>query len=64
MNQFFDAGTLKHLDAWLDAQVDGDDHRALVREQMLAFAADDAEYWSCQSWTNLFDRAKCSYRQA
>ncbi len=56
----FDAGTLKHLDAWLDEQFGGDTYRLQIRCTMLTFAADDVEYWSCQSWWNLFDHAKCN----
>jgi hypothetical protein len=55
----FDAWTLRHLDAWLDSFVNGDTAREKVRERMLAFAADDPEYWSAQGWPNLYDRAKC-----
>jgi hypothetical protein len=55
MAEFFDAQTLRHLDAWLDAQMNGDTYRAKVRAAMLAFAKDDPEYWSTQSWWRLFD---------
>jgi len=56
---FFDAAMLKHLDAWLYTAVDGDDCREEVRTAMLTYAAGDPEYWSAQSWPNLFDHAHC-----
>lgn len=56
----FDSYTIKHLDAWLEHQVNGDSCRAEVRASMLKLAEDDAEYWSSQGWWNLFDRANCS----
>lgn len=59
MDEFFDRATLKHLDTWLDNEMHGDEYRAKVRAQMLAEAADDPEYWSSQSWWNLFDRSGC-----
>ena len=58
MAQYFDPWTLRHLDQWLDRYVDGDDCRAEVKAAMLAYAADDSEYWPAQGWTNLFDRAR------
>lgn len=54
-----DAATLKHLDAWLADQFNGDQYRAQVRETMLSYAQDDIEYWSAQSWWKLFDHANC-----
>lgn len=58
-SQFWDAWTLRHLDAWLDNQVHGDTCRAEVREAMLNLAADDPEWWSNNSYTLLYDNAKC-----
>lgn len=58
MATYFDRATLKHLDTWLYTYVDGDDCREAVKTAMLAYAADDPEYWSAQSWPNLFDRCK------
>jgi hypothetical protein len=55
MSFYFDHWTLKHLDAWLEHAVDGDDCRADVRAAMLAYAESDPEYWAGQSWPNLFD---------
>lgn len=54
-----DRYTVRHLDAWLDEQISGDNLRAAVRASMLAFIADDPEYWGAQSWWNVFDHAKC-----
>jgi hypothetical protein len=54
-----DAYTLRHLDAWLDRQVDGDACRAEVRGAMLELVETDPEYWGAQSWWNVFDRARC-----
>ena len=54
-----DPYTMKHLAAWLDSYVDGDDCREAVKAAMLEVYDDDPEYWSSQSWPNLFDRAKC-----
>jgi len=54
-----DAYTMRHLEAWLDSQVNGDSCRDECRTAMLAIYDDDPEYWSGQSWPNLFDRAKC-----
>lgn len=57
MAHFFDYATLRDLDKWLDAQMSGDTYRAKVRAKMLAFAENDPEYWSAQSWWGLFDRS-------
>lgn len=54
-----DSYTIKHLDHWLEEQINGDSHRAAIRATMLAFIADDPEYWGCQSWWLVYDRAKC-----
>ena len=54
-----DRYTVRHLDAWLDEQIGGDVLRAAVREAMLAFIADDQEYWGSQSWWLVYDRARC-----
>ncbi len=54
-----DAYTMKHLEAWLNAEVNGDSCRDEVRASMLNVYDDDPEYWMSQSWWNLFDRAKC-----
>jgi hypothetical protein len=59
MAQEIDAYTIKHLDQWLDAQIDGDTMRVKVREKMLSFIASDPEYWGSQSWWNVWDRAGC-----
>ena len=59
MKTYFDSWTLKHLDAWLDQQFNGDTYRATIRAYMLKEAEKDPEYWSGQSWWNLFDRARC-----
>ena len=56
---YFDGATLRHLDRWLERDIDGEDCRDAVKIAMLAYAADDPEYWSAQSWPNLFDHAKC-----
>ena len=53
-----DAYTMRHLEAWLDNQVNGDTCRDEVRVAMLAMFDDDPEYWGSQEWSNLFDRAK------
>lgn len=57
-NTFWDAWTMRHLNAWLENNVHGDTCRDEVREAMLNLAADDAEWWSNNSYTLLFDRAK------
>lgn len=54
-----DPYTIRHLDAWLDRQISGDARREVIRATMLAFIADDPEYWGAQSWWNVFDHAKC-----
>jgi TPP-dependent indolepyruvate ferredoxin oxidoreductase alpha subunit len=54
-----DSYTVKHLNAWLDAEIHGDANRDKVRSAMLAIIADDPEYWSSQSWWNVYDRGKC-----
>ena len=54
-----DRYTVRHLDTWLDEQIGGDVLRAAVREAMLAFIADDQEYWGSQSWWLVYDRARC-----
>ena len=54
-----DRYTRKHLDCWLDSQINGDSRRDTVRAAMLAFIADDPEYWGSQSWWLVYDRAKC-----
>jgi hypothetical protein len=54
-----DRYTTKHLDAWLAEQINGDTLRTKVREAMLAFIADDPEYWGGQSWWLIYDRARC-----
>ena len=54
-----DRYTRKHLDCWLDDQINGDSRRDAVRAAMLAFIADDPEYWGSQSWWLVYDRAKC-----
>ena len=54
-----DPYTRKHLDRWLDDQINGDGRRDAVRAAMLAFIADDPEYWGSQSWWLVYDRAKC-----
>ena len=54
-----DTYTRKHLDCWLDSQINGDSRRDTVRAAMLAFIADDPEYWGSQSWWLVYDRAKC-----
>lgn len=59
MDTFFDAWTLKHLDAWLDKEVYGDTCRAETRAAMLKQAEIDAEWYSNQSWWKLYDDAKC-----
>jgi len=59
MDRYFDAWTLRHLDAWLYDHVHGETVRAAVRARMLTLAADDPEYWSGQGWPNLYDRADC-----
>ncbi len=58
MNQI-DTYTLRHLDAWLDAQIQGDTARKQVREHMISFISDDPEYWGSQSWWLVYDRAQC-----
>jgi hypothetical protein len=55
-----DPYTIKHLDAWLEKEINGDAKRAAVREAMLAFIADDPEYWGSQAWWLVFDRAQCN----
>ena len=54
-----DRYTIRHLDAWLDEQIHRDTLRASVRAAMLAFIADDPEYWGSQSWWLVYDRAEC-----
>jgi hypothetical protein len=54
-----DRYTIRHLDAWLDNAIAGDTRREHVRARMLAFIADDEEYWASQSWWNVYDHAKC-----
>jgi len=53
-----DAFTMRHLDTWLDANINGDTCRAEVKGAMLTIYDDDPEYWSGQAWSNLYDRAK------
>jgi hypothetical protein len=57
--QYWDAWTMRHFNAWLENYVNGDTCREEVREAMLTLAATDPEWWSCNSYTLLFDRAKC-----
>lgn len=54
-----DCYTIRHLDAWLEEQINGDTRRALVRKRMLEFIADDPEYWGSQSWWFVYDRSQC-----
>lgn len=54
-----DRYTARHLDNWLDHQISGDTLRAHIRDAMIAFIAQDEEYWGSQSWWNVFDQAKC-----
>ena len=54
-----DAYTMRHLDAWLDSEVNGDTCREEVRTAMLSLYDDDPEYWDSQSWWNLFYRTQC-----
>ncbi len=58
-NHFFDRSTLAHLQAWLDEQIHGDSLREMVKVRMLNFSMEDPEYWSGQSYWNLYDHAKC-----
>ena len=58
MSAQVDPYTLRHLDAWLDQQIEGDACRAEVRAAMLALVEQDPEYWGAQSWWNVFDRVK------
>ena len=51
-----DSFTMRHLAAWLDAQVNGDTCREEVKAAMLDLYDDDPEYWMSQSWWNLFYR--------
>jgi hypothetical protein len=51
-----DPYVLKHLDAWLDREIDGDTCRSEVRAAMLGLVEQDPEYWGSQSWWNVFDR--------
>ena len=54
-----DPYVVKHLNCWLDDQINGDTRRERVRNTMLAFIAEDPEYWGSQSWWLVYDRAKC-----
>jgi hypothetical protein len=54
-----DPYTMRHLNTWLNEQVNGDTCREECQAAMLVIFDDDPEYWSGQSWPNLFDRAKC-----
>ncbi len=54
-----DPYAMKHLNTWLDHEIDGDDHREKVKACMLKMFDEDPEYWSGQSWWNLYDRAGC-----
>jgi hypothetical protein len=54
-----DPYTIRHLDAWLENQINGDTLRDKVRTAMLTFISNDPEYWGSQEWWNVFDRAKC-----
>ena len=55
--------TLQHLRAWLANYVQ-DERREVCESAMLAFIADDPEYWTAQSWTTVYDRAECAYLSA
>jgi hypothetical protein len=59
-----DPYTIKHLNAWLDAEINGDTRRDLVREAMLSVYDTDPEYYGSQSWWNVYDRAKCGRIEA
>jgi hypothetical protein len=61
MSNVIDQYTLKHLDAWLESNVDGDTRRDKVRAKMLELIADDQEYWGAQTWTRVYDNADCGY---
>ena len=52
-----DPYTIKHLDHWLDEQINGDTYRDAIRSAMLEFIAGDPEYWGSQSWWLVYDRA-------
>ena len=54
-----DPYTMKHLNAWLDQEIHGDTVREKVKACMLKLFDEDPEYWSSQSWWNLYDRAGC-----
>lgn len=54
-----DPYTVRHLNAWLDEQINGDTRRDLVREKMLALVDDDPEYWGSQSWWLVYERSGC-----
>ena len=59
MTQTIDPYTFKHLDEWLEHAIYGDIRRDLVRERMLAFIAQDPEYYGAQSWWLVFDQSGC-----
>lgn len=59
MARFFDAWTLRHLDAWLNTEIHGDTCRAEVRTAMLEQAKKAPEDYSNQSYWRLFDDAGC-----
>lgn len=54
-----DQYVMRHLDAWLDKEINGDTRRDAVREAMLVVYDTDPEYYGSQSWWNVYDRAKC-----
>lgn len=54
-----DPYTVKHLNAWLDEQINGDTRRDLVRDAMWALVDTDPEYYGAQSWWLVYDRAGC-----
>lgn len=53
-----DPYTMKHLNTWLDSEINGDTCREEVKTAMLSLYDDDPEYWGSQSWWNLFYRVK------
>jgi hypothetical protein len=59
-----DPYTVRHLNAWLEQQINGDAFRERVREAMLALVDTDPEYYGSQSWWLVFDRSGCQEIEA
>jgi hypothetical protein len=55
-----DPYTMRHLNAWLEEQINGDTNRDRVKSAMLALFDTDPEYYSSQSWWLVYDRARCA----